>query len=157
MISKSNFVRGSVKLITCQTCGSKIPLFEFETETDVDGVGLCSAARCNQMDLVIAEMTLDEWKSITTGELRQLPLRLATEVGANDHHVLHIKRIDQEALPAAGSSFSEFRKGYRPPSIIYECPCCDEGDGIETDELTISEFENLGGHIFSLGNLVLQK
>lgn len=157
MTGNSNFVSGSVKLITCQTCGSKIPLFDFETETDVDGVGLCSAARCDQMDIVIAETTFDEWKSITTGGLRQLPRRLALEVGATDHHVLHIKRIDQEPPPAAGGSFSEFKKGYKRPSVIYDCPCCDGGEGVETDELTVSEFENLGGHIFPLGKLVLRK
>jgi hypothetical protein len=157
MTSKANFVRGSVKLITCQACGSKIPLFDFETETDVDGVGLCSAGRCNQMDLVIAETTLEEWKSMAAGELRHLPRRLADEFGADDVHVLHIKRINQGPLPAAGSSFFEFKKGYKRPSIVYDCPCCDVGDGVETDELTIADFENLGGHIFPLGNLVLRQ
>jgi hypothetical protein len=109
------------------------------------------------MDLVIAETTLEEWKSMASGELRHLPQRLADEFGADDLHVLRIIRIDQALLPTVGISFSEFKKGYKFPSVFYSCPCCSGGAGVETDELTVSQFEKLGGRIIPLGNLILQR
>jgi hypothetical protein len=157
MTTTINLVRGSVKLVTCQACGSDIPLFEFDMETDTDGIGLCSAARCNQMNIVIAETTLEEWKAMKAGELRHLPLRLAKEFQVSDFHVLHIKRIDQQTPAPTGTSFAEFKKNYRRPIVVYDCPCCEAGEGTETEELTVAEFEKSGGRIFPLGNLVLQQ
>lgn len=155
MRSKCNVVRGFIKIITCQTCKSNAPLFAFDSETDNDTVGLCSAALCNSLDVVIAETTLDEWTKMESGELLHLPSRLSSISGLKNLHVLHVKRIEQSPGPAAGMSFSEFRKLYKPPVVIYSCPCCDGGDAIESQEFSVSKFEEIGGRVVALGDLVV--
>jgi hypothetical protein len=155
-MSKPNFVRGSVSMIACGTCQARIPRFDFETETDVGDVGLCSAARCNHLDLVIAETTLAEWNALNDGTLRTLPKRLAGDVVGDDYHVLQVKRIDQAQRPAAGGSFAEFRKQYVPPRVVYECPCCEVGEAVVVEEFTVPEFEAIGGRIIPLGSVALR-
>jgi hypothetical protein len=157
MTNLGNRVRGSVALVTCKDCHSQFPRFEFETETDVGAIGFCSASSCNQLKLVIAETTLDEWNALSSGELVSLPPRLSDEAGERDLHVLHVKRIDKGPQIPAGLPFAEFRKLYRRPTVIYDCPCCGTGEAIESEELTVTEFEARGGHIRALGNLYLER
>jgi hypothetical protein len=148
-------VRGSVKIVQCRECNSNMALFVFESETDVDSVGMCSATKCDGLSIIVAETTLDEWKDIESGKLSKLPSRLIDNPAMNAFHILHIKRIEQSPQPPAGVPFSEFRRSYKPPAVIYSCPCCGDGDAVETQEVTLSEFEGMGGHIVALGNLVV--
>lgn len=157
MQGKGRFVRGSVKIVTCRACHSSMPVFDFESETDTDTVGLCSAARCDSADLVLAETTLDEWRGIQSGDISGLLSRLRDLSGMKDLCVLGIRRIEQSDHPPAGIPFSEFRKLYKPPVLIYACLCCLDGDALETQEMLISEFEKMGGRIVALGNLVLDR
>ena len=153
MTSLNKVIRGAVKMISCQNCRSNIPLFEFDSETDNDTVGLCSAALCNGLEIVIAEVTLYEWKKMYSGELLHLPTRISGDSYLKSLHVLHIKRIEQSPDPTPGTSFPEYRKIYRPPVVIYSCPCCDGSDAIETQEFSVSKFEEIGGRIITLGNI----
>ena len=155
MTNKGNIVHGTVKIATCQLCNSSIPFFEFEVETDIGSVGLCSAAQCNSLSVVIAEITMDEWRELASGKLSYLPCRLSDAIGMKDLNILHIKRVDRSPEPAMGIPFSEYRKLYKPPVVIYSCPCCDAGEVIETQELLVSEFEEMGGSIVAMGALVL--
>jgi hypothetical protein len=76
--------------------------------------------------------------------------------GIDALHVLRIKRIEQNSKPPAGVPFSEFKKLYKSPTVIYVCPCCAGGDATETQEVTVSKFEGMGGRIIALGNLVIE-
>ena len=152
MTEQNKFVRGSVAIVTCRTCQASLPIFEFEVESDTGAVGLCSAAKCNGLVIVIAETTLDEWKAIQSGRLETLPSRLS---GFSGFNVLHIKRIEESPDPPAGIPFSEFRKLYVAPVVVYACPCCTDGEAIKTREMTTPEFEEMGGRIVALGNLVV--
>ena len=141
MRNEANFVHGSVKIITCQSCSSRMALFAFDAETNMDSIGLCSATRCNELCVVIAETTLSEWKMMESGKLVNLPSRITDSSGMKDSHVLHIKRIERAPEPAAGVPFSEFKRLYGSPVAIYSCPCCDAGEAIETQDYSLSEFE----------------
>lgn len=153
MIDHSKTVRGSVAIVTCRSCQASLPLFEFEVESDTGAVGLCSAARCNGLDVVIAETTLEEWKAMQSGSLSTLPSHLS---GFPGFHVLHIKYIEKSPSPPAGIPFSEFRKLYTAPVVVYACPCCTDGEAIKTQEMTISKFEEMNGRVIALGNLVVE-
>ena len=155
-MTKSKVVHGSVKIVTCRNCLATLPLFEFEAETDTDSVGFCSAARCNVLDIVIAETTLEEWRAIQSGGLSTLPPRLSGSSEMKDFCILHIKCIERGSEPAAGIPFSEFKKLYKHPVVIYACPCCTDGEAIETQEVTVPKFEEMGGRIIALGNLVVE-
>jgi hypothetical protein len=156
MINKSRAIHGSVRIVTCRACQSNVPLFELEAESDTDTVGLCSAARCNSLDLVLSETTLEEWKAAQSREVPSLLSRLSDLSGVKDLHILRIKRVEQNPKPPAGVPFSEFKKLYKPPVVIYACPCCVDGEATETREVPISEFEEMGGRIVALGNLVVE-
>lgn len=157
MSREKNIVNGSIKMIACRLCNSKIPLFAFESETDVDTVGLCSAAQCNDRRVVVAETTLDEWKMMESGDVVNLQSRIIGASGIEDLHILLIRRIERGPEPAAGVPFSEFRKAYKPPVVIYSCPCCNSGDAVETQEYSVWEFEELGGRVVTVGNLVVSR
>ncbi len=130
-----------------------MPRFEFECETDTGAVGLFSAAKCNGLDVVIGEVTLEEWTEMQSGRLLHVPARLSSALDIGNLHVLHIRRIRQGALPPAGIPFAEYRKLYKPPVVIFSCPCCNGGEAIEVQELSISEFESIGGRVIALGKL----
>lgn len=155
MMSENRTVGGSVKILACRNCKSILPLFEFETEADTDSMGLFSAAQCNGLVIVIAEATLEEWSTIQSGELSILPPRLACPAELKGFHILSIKRIERGYAPPSGISFLEFKKLYRAPVVVYACPCCAVGDALETQELTVNEFESRGGRIIALGSLVV--
>ena len=154
MIGQGRIVRGSVAIVMCRTCRASFPLFEFEVESDTGAVGLCSAAKCNGLNIVIAETTVDEWKEMQAGALSALPSRID---GFSDFHVLHIKSIEKSSNPPAGISFSEFRRLYSSPIVVYTCPCCTDGEAIKAREMTISEFEAMGGRLVVLGSLVVER
>jgi hypothetical protein len=96
-------------------------------------------------------------RPISSGELRHLPPRIAEPLGLNDFHVLHVKRIESGPKIGAGLSFLEFRKRYKRPTVIYSCPCCGDGDAVESQELLLSQFEKIGGEVVPLGNLALKR
>ena len=156
MINKSRAIHGSVKIVTCRACQSSVPLFELEAESDTDTVGLCSAARCNSLDLVLSETALEEWQAAQSGEVPSLLSRLSDLSGVKDLHILRIKRVEQSPDLPAGVPFSQFKKLYKPPVVIYACPCCLDGEASETREVLLSEFEEMGGRIVALGNLVVE-
>jgi hypothetical protein len=155
MKNKGNVVRGSVRIVACQACNKKIPIFNFESETDVGAIGLYSAAQCNNFNLVIAETTLDEWKKIESEKLSFFPSRLNEYLNLRNFYILHIKRIEEGPKIKPGLSFSDFRKLYKSPTVVYSCPCCNIGEAIQIQELTVPEFKEMGGKIFVLGNLIL--
>lgn len=152
MIGASKIIRGSVKLIRCINCGSGLPLFEFDTETDTGAIGLCSAAQCNGRTIIIAETTLEEWNGLQSGNFISLRSRLISTSGIPDLQILHVKRIERKSRPSAGISFSEFKKLYQPPVVIYDCPCCADGEAFEVDEVAIAKFKEDGGVIKVLDN-----
>jgi hypothetical protein len=154
---QSKLIRGSVAIVTCRKCQANLPLFEFEVESDTGAVGLCSAAKCNSLDLVIAETTLDEWQALQSGSLSTLPSRLSTDPELQGFHVLHIKRIEKSPDPPAGIPFSEFRRLYKPPVVIYACPCCGGGAASKSQEMVISKFEQMGGRLIALGGLAVAR
>lgn len=153
MIGRGNAICGSVAMVTCQTCHGSLPVFEFELESDLGAIGLCSAAECNGLNLVIAEVNIHEWQAMQDGKLRTLPDRIG---GFERFHVLHIKRIERSPDPPVGISFSEYRKIYKPSVVIYSCPCCAHGEALKDKELTIIQFEKLGGQITALGGLIVE-
>jgi hypothetical protein len=157
MSREKNVVTGSIKMITCRSCNSEIPLFAFDSETDVDSVGLCSAAQCNDLRVVVAETTLDEWKMMESGEVVNLQSRIVGASGVEDLHILLMRRIERGPEPAVGVPFSEFRKAYKPPVVIYSCPCCNSGDAVVTQEYSVPEFEELGGRVVTVGSLVVNQ
>lgn len=149
-------VHGSVKMIHCRICESTIPIFVFEGEADVDTMGLCSAGSCERFDVAVLEAEPDEWNDLASGRPEVLQSRIANELGRSDLRILKVLKMEEAGEVPAGTSFAEFRKLYRPPIVVYECPCCSVGEAREHSELTISSFNEIGGRIFTVGRLAIE-
>lgn len=131
------------------------PHFLFSGEEDTDTVGLCSASSCNQNEVVIVEAEPDEWSDLESTRTMAIEKRLAQQLGRADLKVLRLLRVERETTPAAGLSFREFQKGYKPPVLVYSCACCGKGESRVIEEITAGDFEKSGGQILVTGRLTL--
>lgn len=146
-------VDASIDMLRCANCGKEYPhaVFtgEFDTSTDLLG----TATSCEYNEVVIAEMTREEWDPYPDDIGRQLfEVRLAQDLNRTDLHVLKLLRIERHD-PPLGLSPKEFRRQYVPPVAVYACPCCGQGESTETIEITPAEFQRRGGRITVVGPL----
>lgn len=148
-------VEGTIQRLRCDACGSVFPHFLFSGEEDSDTAGLCSAAVCGQKEvLVIVEADPSEWNDFASGVVASLEDRLKKQCAFGDLKVIRLLRVEREPA-AAGLSFSDFRKAYKPPVPIYSCVCCDTGESRISEEVTVKDFVNSGGRILLTGRLAL--
>jgi hypothetical protein len=154
MTAGDNVVPGCIKRVACQRCGATVPFFEFDLENDVELMGLLSAGKCNELKVVVAEISLDERNAVEAGEIAGLPPRLNSPE-RDGFRIVRVKNTRQD-LPSSDLPFSEYRKLYSPPVVVYSCPCCGLGDALVETEMSLSEFELHGGEVLILGDLALQ-
>lgn len=154
MTAQARLVRGSVKIILCESCKMDFPIFDFEAESDNESIGLCSAGICGGNKLLLIDLNLEEWKAFEAGNLRELPSRLSL-LADQAYRLAHVLRIEQPFLPPAGISFMEFRQQYRAPTVIYSCPCCGKGEAVMRSEITPAEYASTGGRIIAMEPLAL--
>lgn len=143
-------VEGTVLRLRCDVCGSSFAHFVFSGEDDLETAGLCSASSCVQDEIVITQTDAREWRDLADGDVASVERRLARELARDDLKVIAVRRVEDHANEAAGMSFAEFRKVYRPPTLIYSCACCAQGESRMVEEITVSAFREGGGRV-SLG------
>lgn len=147
-------VRGSVKILLCRKCGADFPIFDYEVESDAEAVGLYSAGTCGGDNLLLVDLTLEEWKQAKDGNLQELPSRFFSVAG-HDYRLTHVLRVEQSAVPPAGVSFAEFRQEYKTPTVVYSCPCCDKGEAVSRVEITSRDYLNSEKKIIAIEPLLL--
>lgn len=149
-------VRVSVKILRCDKCEMDFPIFEFEVESDADAIGLYSAGKCGDNKILLIDLSLDEWKLVQAGSMRELPPRLLPLAG-QDYRLTHVLRVEKPPLPSAGISFGEFRQHYKAPTVVYSCPCCAEGEALMRSEMTPNDYVRAGGQIMAVEPLVIAR
>lgn len=154
MNAQTKPVAGSVRILVCNKCDAEFPVFDFEVESDADAIGLYSAGMCNG-GLVLLELSFEEWRAAQSGDLKEIPPRLYNGIPIGCYQFAHILRVESPDLPVAGASFADFRREYRAPTIVYACPCCNDGEATSQREMTPEEFERSGGEITTLLPLTL--
>lgn len=148
-------VAGSVVQLRCNACERVFPYFRFEGEDDTDTIGLGSLTTCLKNELVIASFLPDEWNSLPQGGSARFEARVREELGRDDLYVVRLLRTVPGGTSAAGVSFQDFRKHYRPPELVFSCPCCDQGESRVIEELTVQQFVRSGGRIILAGAFIL--
>jgi hypothetical protein len=155
MTSFSRIVEGAVLRLRCDACGSVFPHFLFSGEEDSDTAGLYSASCCGKDEVTIVEVDASVWDDSSRTGLALVEQVLNTRLSRNDLKVVSVLRIEPEGSAIAGSSFSDFRKAYKPPVLIYSCVCCGNGEGRVIEEITLEDFQGRGGRIVLTGRLKL--
>lgn len=148
-------VTGMVLRLRCNACGAVFPHFLFSGDEDGDTVGLCSASCCDKSEVVILEAEPSEWNNFESAGILAIEERLALQFGRADLKVLRLLRVEHEITSGTGLSFRDFKKAYQPSVLVYSCACCAEGESRAIEELTVGDFQKLGGRIFVAGKLTL--
>jgi len=146
-------VLGTIKILECSLCKATLPIAAFEGEADTDTIGLFSASQCDGFEVAVADATPAEWSDLAIGNVRDLLARIGAEVGSDNLKIPTVLRVESGDETVAGTSFAEFRNAYRPPTIVYSCPCCHEGEAIEVEEFTVEGFKQIGGSILPVDGL----
>jgi hypothetical protein len=156
MIHADREVAGTILSLRCEACGSVFPHFLFLGDGDSSTAGLCSASRCRKDEVVIAEVDSSEWGALAVAESSSIEARLMKEFSLADLKVVRLLRVEHGAS-AAGSSFGDFRKAYKPPIQIYSCVCCVNGEARSIEAVEVKRFEDSGGRILLSGRLTLRR
>lgn len=153
MTGSVRIVNGAVLRLRCGACAAIFPHFSFSGEEDSDTAGLYSASSCNQDEVVLAEADPSEWKDLAHGEITSIEKKLAQNLARDDLKVVRLLRIEHQSSAAAGSSFADFRKAYKPPVLVYSCICCSGGEARALQEMTMETFRRSGGRILLTGRV----
>lgn len=104
--------------------------------------GWGSFSSTNRREIVLAALTPVEWNSEERGLSAALN-RISVALGRDDLRAIRIARVEPGAS-AAGLSFQQFRKSYRPPTVLYTS--LDSNREAELDsEQSLEEFVMNGG------------
>ena len=131
-------------------------MVSFIGDSDFQTTSLVSAGSDTSLFIVIGEVQSDEWHRESSRTYDTVEHRLRRQLNRNDIYILRMSRVEVPDRAPAGASFAEFRRQYQPPSVIYACPSCPDGDAVKADEFTREEFERSGGTILSVDGIELR-
>ncbi len=155
MITSNRAVEGTLLRLRCQECLSEFPHFIFAGEDDLDTEYLSSASACDTNEIVLFQVSPDIWEKGDDSRNLLIEMDLEKMLGRNDFRVVRLLRVEEKNDSAAGLSFQDFMKSYRPPVLVFSCPCCNSGESHSIGEMTIEEFESTGGRILVGEGLML--
>ena len=143
------WVEGIVSVLLCRSCGKRTPHLTFNGDTDMVTIGLTSLSSITRNEIVVADAQGDELRD---REGKAILGRVSKQLKRDDLRVVRLLRAEEEEIKA-GVSFQEFRKVYRPPSLIFSCPHCVTGEAEVKDKPSVSDFQREGGELTVLPDL----
>jgi hypothetical protein len=154
-MNQSRPVTGTVLELICSVCKKTFPHFRYSGDTDMLTLGLASVTSCEKNEVVLAELTADEFRLAANGE-QPFEQRLQNQLNRNDLRVVRLISVQDKPTPLHGERFQDFQKRYSPATLVYSCACCAEGISRVEREATVEEFEQSGGKISALGQLEIR-
>jgi hypothetical protein len=124
-------------------------------DTDYATMGLCSATLCEVLDVVVCE--LDAGELLTAERRETLPNRLEKFLDGKAYRIVHCAHIADADLPPIGTPFSQFRRRYVSPQVVYTCPSCDGATASVEKQVSIREYEQMGGVIREIDGLQVRE
>jgi hypothetical protein len=153
MTTNARIIEASVLRLRCSKCETVFPHLLFSGEDDTTTSGLCSLSACNTNEVVAAEAEADEWSDFEGAGARALEKRVGLDLNRGDLKLIRLIHIEHASGGGAGVSFQDFRRVFVPPSLVFSCPCCSDGESRKLDELSVEAFERLGGTVTLVGRL----
>ena len=148
-------IDGYVDKLKCRACELVAHTFVYKGDTDMATAGLASLSSIVVNELVLFEMTGDEWSDYANQTAAKA--RISTLLRRDDLRTVKFLRAEKNNSVGKGRSFKEFRKQYQPPNLIFTCPNCETGEAISFQKQTITEYKNDGGSIVCLNDLLIQE
>ncbi|HYC67248.1 hypothetical protein [Brevundimonas sp.] len=145
-------VDGELVRLKCRACGGEVSHLVPGGDSDMATNGLGTAASCSTDRVALGEMTTEEWAAGEAG-LASFEGRIQSALGLHDLKVVPFLRAEKQTAAKAGEPFPLFRSRYRPPVLIYRCPCCGVGEAEVVATMSIAEFRARGGEILIDGNV----
>jgi hypothetical protein len=145
-------IEANVSTLRCETEGHLTPYVTFIGDTDMVTADLGSLSSIISAEVVLAELK--------TGETFNQPSdmfesRINKLLERDDLRFVHLRRIDQEDIPA-GLSFQEYKKVYSPARLVFACPRCG-ADCFAIRNESPKAFEQRGGKLKLIGDLTLRE
>ena len=147
-------VDGQVRKIVSKSNAKVFFDFEFWAESDEDTYGLlCLVQLSNPKNLFIVEMNKNEFAiSSDSKGFEAVKNRVSTETGVSDLVFPKVVRFDEKKSDVK-AGFQAFLKTYEKPTAVYESIFERNEEAVQVGQLSIKEFEELGGKIVLLGGL----
>jgi hypothetical protein len=146
-------VEGYVVDLRCEACAGRSSTFIFSGDTDMATAGLVAASSLDSQEIVLGELSADEWRDLPSG-----PDRFAKRVTADRGTVFKavpLLRAEQNPLANSAKDFQAFRRAYQPPTLVYGCPKCGgEARVVRTESVTA--YSASGGVVHLLGDIGLR-
>jgi hypothetical protein len=146
-------VEGEILKLRCDACRMAFPTMEFSGDTDMATWGLASATSSSGDVLVVGEMTADEYGVGYAAGFDRFAERVTRQQGSV-FKAAHLLRSEVDQSVAQGSDFSEFRRSYFAPTLIFGCLACG-GDARVVGRESGQDFQHHGGKLTVLGELTI--
>lgn len=104
-----------------QSNGKLFPAAQFTADTDMATRGWVSLTSVERPEVVVTTFTVDEVQAAGGGEPPYIDVeaRVNAILGRHDLRVPWLESVERDERPAAGVSFQDFLKTYRPPRLLY--------------------------------------
>lgn len=132
-----------------ESTGREFPTVLFSADTDMETAGLVALTSVEKHELVVAELTADEYRA-TANDLAgylQVESRINGALGRGDLKCPWFVRAEESGSSGKGFAFEEFGKVYRPPIIYYRDIFQSGAVAREVSRVSLSQFEQAGGKL----------
>ncbi|UOB60542.1 hypothetical protein MRS60_31780 [Burkholderia pyrrocinia] len=131
---------------------SEFPIVEFSADTDMATMGWVSLTSTVQPEIVVTQVTAEEFRAITDGTDGYLTVerRVNTALKRSDLKCSWLVYAEEAAPSVEGVSFQVFRNAYRSPQVSFRDILHSGSLAQEVRRTTRSEFEHNGGKVIVL-------
>lgn len=132
-LGHENISRGTIKKLRCKHCNFECDCFKIVGDTEaMNFLGVIGLTNLNAKEIFITHLTRQEYQEYGTIDSKRINARLEKL----------LKR----------SNLVYFRNKFDTQGRIFlSCPIC-ESEMATTNEITLSEYVNEGGKIYTIGN-----
>lgn len=134
-----------------QSSGKLFPAVQFAADTDTATDGWVCLTSVERPEIVVTKITASEHQATATSLLANVDVegRVNAVLGRHDLRIVWLVSAESAELPAAGASFQEFRKTYRPPRLYYR-DIFDSDSLAECVSMESREQFERGGGVFTV-------
>ena len=131
-----------------QATGRQFPTVLFSADTDMATVGWASLTSTVSPEIVVTQLTAEEFRATANdpSSYTALERRINSALCRDDLRVPWLAQVIQRSS-AAGHSFQDFLRVYRPPRLLYRDILATDSLAEEVSRVPLTDFESSGGKL----------